>query len=181
MRVVDNQFLFSARFLTATVIMNGYSFDSLPVLYDIYNDQIITPGSDGTLLQLNKEMVEGFDLTYQLRKYRFEKISADTVRGFYGYINVLYKGRVSFYLKYKKAIALLEVDDKYDKFYQVEKMFLLKNGVVYPVKNRRDLLKVMDDRKLQVRAYIRKNGLKISKQDPDTFVPVIKYYDGLLN
>ncbi|HKK41651.1 MAG TPA: hypothetical protein VJ963_04515 [Bacteroidales bacterium] len=181
MRVVGNQFLFSASFLNAGITMNGIRFDNLPVLYDIYNDELITSGGNGTLIELNKEMVDSFTLTYMFRKYRFEKISADTVRGFYGYVNVLYKGSVSLYLKYKKAIALLEVDDKYDKFYQVDRIFFVKGGTVYAVKNRRDLLKAMDDKRTQVKAYMRENSLSISKKDPDSFVPVVKYYDGLGN
>jgi hypothetical protein len=161
--------------------MNGSRFDSLPLLYDIYNDELITPGSTGALIQLNKEMVDSFDLTYALKKYRFEKIAADTVRGFTGYVNILYKGGVTLYLKYRKEIALLEVDDKYDKFYQIKRMYLLKDGEVHLIKNKRSILNLMEDHKQQVKSYIRKNGIHILNKDPDTFIPVVRYYDTLGN
>jgi len=181
MRVVDNQFLFSASFMKGSVTMNGYRFDDLPLLYDIYNDELITPGGMGTIIQLNKEMVDSFDLSYTLKKYRFEKVTNDTVGGIDGYVNILYKGKVTLYLKYKKEIALLEVDDKYDKFYMINRIYLLKNNKVYLVKNRKDLLDLMEDHKAQIKSYMRKNGLHILKKDPDSFVPIVKYYDTLNN
>ena len=161
--------------------MNGYRFNDLPLLSDIYNDQLITPGANGTIIQLNKEMVDSFDLSYVLKKYRFEKVANDTVRGFDGYVNILYKGKVTLYLKYKKEIALLEVDDKYDKFYMVTRIYLLKNNIVYQIRTRKDLMNVMEDHKAQVKSYMRKNGLHIFKKDPASFVPAVKYYDTLNN
>jgi hypothetical protein len=181
MRVVGNQFLFSAQFLKGSVTMNGKRFDGLPMLYDIYDDEILMPGSDGTIIRLNKEMVDSFTLTYNLKRYRFEKVDEDTVRGFNGYVNILFKGRVMLYLKYRKDIAILAVDDKYDKFYDVNRIYFMKNGEVHQVKNRRDLFIMMEDHKAQLKNYMRKNGLHVLKKDPSSFIPVVKYYDTLLN
>lgn len=179
MRVRETQFLFSSAFMNGSVVMNGRKFDNLPVLYDIYNDEILTPGSKGTIIQLNKEMVDSFDLTYNLRKYRFAKLSDDSVRGLSGYVNILYPGKSTLYLKYRKEIALLEVDDRYDKFYQINRLYIIHDGVVRQISSRKDLLRIMEDHKAQVRNFMRRNNINVSRKDPDSFVPVVRYYDSL--
>lgn len=181
LRVQENQFLFSNDFLPGSISMSGNEFKDLYIKYDIYNDEILTPGSNGAILQLNKEMVDSFSFKYQLKKYRFAKITEDSVKGFFGYVNILYKGKSTLYIKYKKEIDLLAVDDKYDKFYQINKIYFVKNGIVHLINFRKDLLKNMDDHKAQIKEFIKKNKIIISKKDPESFVPLVRYYDTLSN
>lgn len=181
LRVQDNQFLFSNDFLQGSVSMSGNEFKGIYVKYDIYNDEILIPGSNGAILQLNKEMVDSFTFIYQLKKYRFAKIKEDSVKGFFGYINILYKGKSTLYIKYKKEIDLLAVDDKYDKFFQINKIYLISDGIVHLINNRRDLLKNMEEHKAQLKQFIKKNKIIVSKKDPDSFIPLVRYYDTLRN
>ncbi len=180
-RIIGNQFLFSADFLQGSVTMNGTKFQGLYLLYDIHDDEILTPGSDNTILRLNKEMVDSFSLIYQMKEYRFTKIAVDTAKGDFEYVNILYSGKTALYIKYNKLIALLEVDDKYDKFYEVSRIYFIKNGEIHPVKFKRDLLKNMEDHKVQVKNFIRKNNIVITKKNPDAYIPVVRYYDSLDN
>jgi hypothetical protein len=181
LRVRDNQFLFSNDFLQGSVSIGGNEFKGLYIKYDIYNDEIIIPGSNGAILQLNKELVDSFTFTYQLKNYRFAKITEDSVKGFFGYVNILYSGKSTLYIKYRKEIDLLAVDDKYDKFFQISKIYLIRDGVVHLIKNRRYLLKNMEDHEAQVKEFIKKNKIIVSKKNPDSFIPLVRYYDTLHN
>jgi hypothetical protein len=181
LRVRENQFLFSNDFLQGSISMSGNEFKGLYIKYDIYNDEILVPGSNGAILQLNKEMVDSFTFRYQLKKYRFAKITEDSVKGFFGYVNILYKGKSTLYIKYKKEIDLLAVDDKYDKFFQINKIYLVKDGIVYLINNRRDLFKNMEEHKAQLKEFIKKHKIIVSKKDPDSFIPLVRYYDTLRN
>ena len=47
--------------------------------YDIFKDELLTPVDPGGILQLNKEMIDSFSLSFQNKTYRFEKIQEDSL------------------------------------------------------------------------------------------------------
>ena len=140
---------------------------------------MLVPKNDGAILQLNKEMVDSFSLVFNTRNILFQNTHPDSLHDIKGYVNVLYKGKSSLYVKYKKEIQLLAVDDKYDLFYQTDRIYFVKNGIAYQITSKRDLLKVLYEDKTQIKDFIKKNKLKISKKTPESFIPVIRYYDSL--
>ena len=124
-------------------------------------------------------MVDSFTLVYSFKTYYFKNTQDDSLPGIKGFVNVLYLGNSALYIKYKKEIQLLAVDDKYDLFFQTQKIYFVKKGTVYQISGKRDLFKALPENKTQLKEYIKKNGIKISKKTPESFVPVIRYYDSL--
>jgi hypothetical protein len=177
--VRGDQFLFSKNYLTGSVSMNGKSYYNIGINYDLYNDEIITKTNLGNLLQLNKEMVDSFTLVFQNIKYRFINLKVDSLQGLKGYVNFLYEGKSALFVKYKKEIELLAVDDKFDLFFQTYKILLIKDGIANQISNKGDLLKVLNDKKAQIKEFFKKNKIKISKKDPQSIIPVVRYYDTL--
>jgi hypothetical protein len=178
-KVREDQFLFSNEFLPGSVTIEGNFFPNVSIRYDIYDDEIMTVTNHGSILQLNKEMVDSFNIIYQNKQYHFKNIREDSLKGFNGYMNILYKGKNALYVKYKKEIELLAVDKKYDEFYQIHRIYFEKDGIVYPVTGKREFLNLMDECKLQIRSFIKKYSIKISKKQPESFLPVIGFYDSL--
>ena len=80
-----------------------------------------------------------------------------------------------------KEILLLEVDNKYDLFFQINKIYLEKEGLIEQVNSKRKLLNMIADHKEEVRHYIKKNGIKLSRKNPEGYVPVIEYYNTIKN
>jgi hypothetical protein len=177
--VKDHQFLFSKQFLPATVTINGNTFKNIDARYDIYTDEFLTPISNVAVLQLNKEMIDSFTLNFQNKEYRFINIPNDTLKVLKGYVNVLVAGKTSLYVKYMKEIAILAEENKYDLFYPVQKLYFMKDGVPNLINGKRKFLSLLDDYKVPIRNYIRKNRLRISKKDPESFIPVIQFYNSL--
>jgi hypothetical protein len=177
--VKDNQFLFTKDFLTGSVTMRGKTFQNLKLRYDIYRDELLTPGVPGGVLQLNKEMVDSFTLIFQAETYQFIKLPGDSLRGPSGYCNLLYNGEHALYARYIKKIGKLADEGKYDKFYQVTSLYVLNNSSFYPVNSRKDLEKISGNKRAEVRNFIRNNKLKISKDNPAGFVHVLRYLDTL--
>lgn len=177
--VKEDQFLFSKEFLTGTLSINGKSFKKLRIRYDIYNDEIMIPTNHGIILQLNKQMIDSFSIDFENKTFKFSKEPADTMKGLNGYVNVLYKGKSSLYVKYRKEIELLGIDKTYDLFYQNHRIYLVKDSVVYPLNGKHDLLKALSEDKVQIRDFIKKNKLKVLKSVPESFIPVIRYYDSI--
>lgn len=178
-RVRDNQFLFSSEFLPGTLSINGKSFKDLSIRYDILNDEIMTPANHGTILQLNKEMIDSFTINFKNKTYRFIKIQNDSLKGLNGYVNVLYKGESALYVKYKKEIELLAINGKYDLFVQTHRIYFLKDSIPYHINGKSDLFRVLNEDKAQIRSFIKKNKIVVSKKRPESFAPVIGYYDSI--
>jgi hypothetical protein len=177
--IKGDQFLFSNEYLSASLTMNGQSFRNLSIRYDIYNDEVITPTNNGAILQLNKEMVDSFSIVYGYKTYSFLNTQDDSLSGIKGYVNVLYKGKSALYVKYKKEIDLLAVDDKFDLFFQTYRIYLIKDGIAHPIAIKADLIKILSEYKTQIKEFIKKNKLSFSKKVPESFIPVIRYYDSL--
>lgn len=175
-----DEFLFTGDYLNGSVAIGGRIYQNIPLKYDIYNDEILSPNNKNLIIQLNKERIDSFSLEFRDKLQKFRRISGDTVKGFNGFVNVLYSGSCSYCVKYKKNIELLAVDRKFDKFYETRKMFLLHGGKVNQFAGRAELFKLMGERKQEVRNYIKKNKLQIFKNQPESFIPVIAFYDNLL-
>jgi len=179
-QVKGDQFLFSREFTPGTVTMNGNTFKNVSLRYDILNDEVLTPVSRSLAIQLNRELVDSFSMSYQGRQYRFARFSDDSLKGVKGYLHVLYSGRCALYVKYKKEIELLAVDGKYDQFFQIQKIYFVNDGEIFTVTGKMDLLRIMDDKKSLIKDYIKKSRLKMSKNNPESFTPLVRFYDGLV-
>ena len=177
--ILEDQFLFSNEFLPGQVTMNGKTFNTPKLRYDILNDEIMTVTDKGHVLQLNKEMVEDFTLTYRFRIYNFTKSEPDTLNKESGYFNVLYKGRSSLYIKYYKAISKRGPGKNYEDFVQADRVYIIKDGIFHQIRSNRDFKKILSDKKDQIKVYLKKNRILISRKSPETYVPVLEYYDTL--
>lgn len=173
------EFLFTKDFMPGTVTIDGKTYENLDLKYDIFNDEILTITDHGIILQLNKEMIEKFTLYYENKIFYFHNIKADSVNSLSGYVNVLHDGKTAFYVKYRKDILLLADDNKYDLFSQTFKTYLLKDNKVFPMNNRKDLATAFADKQPEVKAFIKKNKIKVSKKTPESIVPVLIFYDTL--
>jgi hypothetical protein len=178
-RMEGDQFLFSGFFLPATISINGKTFKNVKVKYDIFSDEIITPVNAEDILQLNKEMVDSFAISFEDKVYRFINIRNDTSGGFTGYINLLYKGNSAFYVKYKKLLSLESTQTSDGHFIVNQMLFFVKDSLVYPINGTKTLFRILNTDKEQIRNFIKKNKLRISKKIPESFVPVIRFYDSI--
>jgi len=178
-KVRENQFLYSKSYLPGSVSIEGTTFRNVNLLYDIYTDEIITHTFNGSFLQLNKEMVDSFSIVFDNTKRYFFRTDIDTIKGYNGYLNILYTGKSSLHVKYKKEIELLAVDRKFDEFYQIHKIFLLRDSVINPVNSRRDLFLLFGEDKANVKSFIKKNKLFVTIKNPESLIPVVSYYDSL--
>lgn len=174
-RIDGDQFLFSSDFIPGSVAMEGRIYTGVPLAYDIFKDELITQTRHGLALQLNKEMVDSFSLSFNGKDYFFER--TDSTREYSGFMNVLYNGRSSFMLKYKKNIELLAVDKRLDQFYQVHRMYLVRDNSVDQFSGKLEFMKLLGDHKKMVRSYMKKNRINAVKSNPESFIPLIEYYD----
>ena len=177
--VEEDQFLFSKKFLPGTVIMRGKTYPDVMILYDIFKDEILTPYKPVGILQLNKEMVDSFSFFFLNKRYCFVKMQDSTNSDLNGYLNVLYSGETTLFVKYSKKIEKLEAKGENNKFYQLIHIYLSKDGLFYPVTGKNDLIRIYDKDKKAIRDFIKKNRVRISKNDPESLIPVLRFTDSL--
>ena len=174
--VQDNQFLFSKEFLPGNLTISGKHFNVL-LKYDIFKDEVLTPLDSGRILQLNKELIDSFSLSFQNKKYNFIKMKEDTLKESKSFFNVLYNGKTTLLLKSAKKIDKLSVEGKYDKFYQINSIYIVTGKKLYPVAGKGDLFKILQDDKIGMKNFMKTNKLRISEREPESFIPVIRFHD----
>ena len=177
--VKEDQFLFSKNYLPASVTIKGQTFTNINIRYDIYNDEILMPLDSGRILQINKEMVDSFSLSFQNKIYHFIRIPEDSISGPDGYLNIIYKGKNALEVKYTKKIDRPKIEGEEDNFYQLSRVYFVKDGLFYQVKNKKELYSVLNRYIKQIRDYMKKNKIRVSKNLPESFIPVIRYYDSI--
>jgi hypothetical protein len=178
-RVKGDQFLFSSEFLRGRVAIGNKSFNNVNIKYDILNDEILVLSDKGMVVQLNKENIDSFSFDYHNRTFYFKKFDVDTLNTLTGYVNVLVEGNVSLYIKYRKNILMLAIDNKYDLFNQFHHIYIGKNGKLHLINSKKEFINLLSENEKQIRNYINSNKIKVSRKIPDSFVPVVKFYNDL--
>lgn len=177
--VEGDQFLLSRKFLPGSLTISGKTYTNISLKYDIFKDEVLTPVDLGGILQLNKELVDSFSLFFQNKSYLFIRMQQDSLKGLKKYYNVLYKGKTALYVSYSKKIDKLSVEGKYDQFYQLNRIHFIKDNIDYLIDNKSELMKILVEDKKLIKNFIKKNKLDVSAKEPESFIPVIRYYDSI--
>lgn len=181
-RINGDQFLFADYFLDGTITANGRTYKNLKIKYDIYSDEVLIPIDIEEIVQINKEIIDSFSISYENRVYHFKKIDDDSLKktnDFNGYFRVLYKEKSALYLQYRKHISPNITDKSDGDFIEMNKVFFLEDGFVYPILSENDLINALKIDKILLKNYLRSNKLKYSKKNPERLVPLIRYYDSI--
>jgi hypothetical protein len=133
------------------------------------------------IIQLNKEMVDMFSFEYGSKTHIFTRLEADTINSLNGYVEVLYKGSTSLYVKHVKEISRLSQGRMYDIFLELRKIYVLKDGIEHQVSRKHELISLLDDKKQQIRNFIKINKLRLSRKTLENIAPVLMFYDSLNN
>jgi hypothetical protein len=178
-RIKGDPFLFSDEFLKGTVTIGGNTFDKVDIKYDIYNDELVTLSDKGFIIQVNKEVIDAFTFRWQERDFNFRKMGSDSLKNPNGFVNMLAGGEVSLFVKYRKDVTYLAVDNKYDQFNQMHRIYIMKYGETHLVNSKKELLNLLVDRKQEIRSFINSNNLKVSRNNPESFRSVVEFYNDL--
>lgn len=165
-----------------TVTFNGYQYKNVPLLYDIYRDELTAMLYNGfTRYVLQNGRVASFDLD----GHHFIYIVADTVKeeGFKsGYYDQLYRGKIQVLARHVKTLqnsssnpANLET-----YFTPTKTSYLVMKGVsYYPVSSEGSLLGVLKEHKSELQQFIKSNNIRYKKNPEQALKSIAAYYDHL--
>lgn len=158
------------------IIYDEETYENVPMFYDLSRDEIITEHSlNGAKIELIAEKIQWFTLG----KHTFVRLKADSSKviesGFY---ELLHDGKTKVYVRWEKSLQQkVEANDIIFNFEQKKRVYILKDGVYYPVRKKESVIEVFKDRKQDIRAYMRSLG-KVNKADRESAIAkVAAFYD----
>ena len=171
-------FLFEDYFLPGTVSVNGRTYKNLSIKYDIYSDEVLLPVSSDEIIQLNKEIVDSFSITYDNLTYKFIRLGFDTLKSDTpaGYFNLLYNGQVSCLIKYKKEILPGDIERDFE-FVQSHQIYLKKHTVLYQVSKKKEIFQTLMVEESEFKKSIRDRKQNLSVDNPGSLIPLLRFYD----
>lgn len=176
-QIEGDQFLFSDQFLAGSVTTRGKKFEELRIRYDIFKDEIQIPYKPFGIIQINKELTDSFSLFFMNREYRFLRISGSPDTEMNGYYNELYRGDTRLLVRYIKKIEKFADGGGNDKFYQVNRIYLVRDGDFQIIRGKKDVFRFFSGEKNSIRNYIKRNKLKIIRDDAECYIPILKFVD----
>jgi hypothetical protein len=174
---INHPFFLSDDWLIGTVHYDGEYFTDVPLLYDITTDKLVTESQNASQLELLTDRLNEFTID----NHHFIKIKAGqnglSKSGFY---DVLYEGERRVIASRSKSNEEKIVDQSLQKlFKEKNRYFIVKDGVYSPVNNQSAIFKVLNDRKTELKKYMKKEHLSFKINREKTLAAVAAYYDTL--
>jgi len=166
------------------IVYEGQHFDSVYLMYDIYNDQLLLEhfNSSGSLAPI--KLFNSKISSFKLQGHSFVKFEKDTISGLSdGFYDELFIGdQVEIHVMRKKEIYKSSGTNTVEEvFKERDKFYIKKDGVFYLIKSQRNISKALLDYKKEIKRFIRSNKLFYRQDKERTLVLVARYYEDLKN
>lgn len=134
-------------------------YDSVAMFYDLSRDVIIT---EHLLTGAKIELISRKISAFEIGNHYFERILKDSsgtlTEGFY---ERLYNGTPKVYARRTKTLSSRASANQIEySFDQRNRIYLYKDGIYHPVKTKRSVLRVLDDRKHELRAALKQQNIR---------------------
>lgn len=180
--VKGHQFLVDDYWELGSVTYNESLYDSIFLKYDMYQDVLLVEnfGLGGLLspIALYGPKVSSFELM----GFRFVRLDKDTISNLKeGFYNIVYTGDDirAIVKRRKEVIKSNEVNMLGEEFVEKDKYYIFKDDYYHQVKRKKSVLKVLYDRKKEVKEFIKSRGFGFKVNPADQLAEVVKYYDSL--
>lgn len=165
--------------LSGEVNYNNERYSDVSMMYDLSGDNVIAENPvNGQEIQLVKPRVSSFTLNGdQFVNIRAQHLAGLPQEGFY---QVLYDAKSAVLVKHLKIFEEKIEDRQVVFYYKEKKRIYVRTGDSYvKVSRKGDLLKLFGEKKDEVRSYVRKNKIKVSRHNLPSFSALVAYYDTL--
>jgi len=185
MRAKGHPFFQDLHWMSGSVTVNGKTFSGLQLNYDIYKDDLIyldeLPDGARRIILLNKNQVTKFTIPGHTF-VKHESSSLNDVNESQ-YFEILYEGEISLFKKWTKEFESNPTQEYPNgKFLDTKTTrYFLKSNKLYKVTNKDSLLEVCEDKKEEMKEYLRKNRIHIRKVPDQKLVGFIEYYTSVIS
>ncbi len=178
-RMEEHQFYQQRRWLNGMVLYDGQRFDSIPILYDIFHDEVVIRHFNGDHILLQTVKVDSFivDQHHFARLESGKDINPQMRTGFY---DVVYGGKSRTLVRRTKSRQEKIVDKRVIAYYPEKNFFyVFKDGRYHSVHTKKSMLELFEDRKRELRKVLRENKIKFRKSRELAIVKMVETYDNL--
>ena len=161
------------------ICFNSRWHKDIPVLYDVYNDQMVSV-INNSLFVLKSDKLSDIYLLNHHFVYLKTQGQTDMATGFY---DELYGGKSKVLVKRIKTIFDHQVSAQFAEIiYEDHTTIYLKKGDKFiPVSSKGDVKDVFTDKKKQINQFIRTNKIKFNNDKEGAIAKVASYYDQISN
>src|SRR5258706_2988946 len=147
-----------------SVVYDHVLYENIVMKYDLLKDQLIVSSKDrgGLSIGLFSPRVGEFSFS----TFHFIRIDTPGEKSFLspGFYQQLVQGKLTVLVKRTKGISeKISGTTLTQKFEETAKYYLLKDGISYPVKNKKDILTAVKDLKKEVQQFLSGKKLKYRK------------------
>jgi len=173
MNIKGNPFFFKDSLLFGNIFYDGHLFENVPLLYDLVKQAVIIQSYDDTAsISLANEKIKYFTLN----GHEFENMRTENGNVFY---DVMYNKKAGVWIKRVKVIRrALHAEDR-DFYVETDELYIKKNNSLFLITNKSSLLQAFDDRKNELKIFIRKNKFKFKKNIENDLIKTASYYSSL--
>ncbi|ACT95602.1 hypothetical protein [Dyadobacter fermentans] len=178
-RMEEHQFFEQRRWLNGMVIYDGQQFDSIPMLYDIFRDEVVIRHFNGDHVLLQTVKIDSFvvDNHHFARLESGREINPQMRTGFY---DIIYGGKSRTLVRRTKTRQEKIVDKKVIAYYPEKNFYyVFKDGRYHSVNSKKSALELFADHKREMRRVLRENKLKYRKNREMAIVKMVETYDNL--
>lgn len=176
----SHPFFESEDWLTGYVIYDSERYNDVPLLFDIMLENLVTehPYSGDQIALINERLTE-----FSLGSHIFVKLKGKDYKNSLprdGFYEILYKGPTTFIGLHQKnrreAIESHEINIYFDTR---DRYFILKDGVFFPVRNKKSVLNLLKDEKIGLRQFAKKNKLNFRIHREESLAKLAAQYDAI--
>lgn len=174
----SDPFFHSNNWTKGCVIFDGKKHENLPLKYDIEKDVLVyyhATAQGGSMIALNKSKINEFNIHgHQFMKVKNAPCCQGDEAGFF---EQLISGYASLYIKSQKQLK----ENNNLRFEYVSKniIFVKINDQFYSIKHRRDLLNAFNDKKKEIKSFIRDNNIIVRDKMNKNIGLIVTYYNEL--
>ena len=168
---------FIDEWLEGTIQYDGDLYENVPLLYDISKDKLITDHQ----YTVNKiELINERIGYFTIKDHLFVPLeNKKLVKGFY---ELAYDGLTKVYVRYQKALQSKRVDYSIENLFEEKTIYyILKDNRYITVKSKGSVLKVLEDKKTELKKFIRDNHLGFKSYRTKDITRLVQHYDQLKN
>lgn len=166
--------------IKGSLMLNDIQFSNIDLRYEILNDWLLClhyTSNGPVMVEMNRSFVKRFTIN----EHTFVNLypaNQDMAAFETGYYEELVPGRASLYLKWKKLVSNPSTNLQAE--YDLQKsFFVLKNGEIFRIANRKSILLALADRQDDIKIYIRQHRISVVHSTDQEIAAVFRYYNSL--
>ena len=164
-------------FISGNVIYEGMLFTDVPLMYNIYEDKVISLRNKSTMFSLVSPKVSDF----YLKNHHFTYINVlDTTKSVIkpGFFDVLYEGQLKILAKRSKKLDLSLNSKEVVYYFTPKTTYYVENGDKYSViTSESSFMNLFKDKKNEFKKHLKDNKINFKKKPEEAMILLAKYYE----